>query len=168
MESRYKLLGHPIHPMLIPYPLALLSTAAVFDVIGLLTRDGMWHTVAFWMIAAGLIVGLVAALFGLLDFLNIPGQTRAKSVALTHGIGNVVVVVLFAASWWLRTGNVPDPGLLPIVLGLLGAGLVGVTAWLGGELPYRLGIGIDEGANPDASNSLSHEPIRIGDRAARP
>jgi uncharacterized membrane protein len=165
MESRYKLLGHPIHPMLIPYPLALLSTAGVFDLIGLVTVDGMWHTLAFWMIAAGLLVGLVAALFGFLDFLSIPRQTRARSVARTHGIGNAVVVVLFAASWVLRTGNLADPGLLPILLALLGTALVAVTAWLGGELPYRLGIGIDEGANPDASSSLSHEPIRLGDRA---
>lgn len=168
MESRYKLLGHPIHPMLIPYPLALLSTAGVFDVIGLVTVDGMWHTISFWMIAAGLLVGLLAAVFGFLDYTSIPERTRAKSVARTHGIGNGVVVVLFAASWWLRTGNVADPGLLPIVLALLGTALAGVTAWLGGELPYRLGIGVDEGANPNASNSLSHEPIRAGDRAVAP
>jgi uncharacterized membrane protein len=167
MESRYKLLGHPIHPMLIPYPLALLSSAAVFDVIGLLTGEGAFHTVAFWTIAGGILVGLAAALFGLLDYLKIPGGTRAKSVGLTHGLGNLVVVILFAASWWLRLGSLENPGLLPIVLAVVGAGLVAVTGWLGGELPYRLGIGIDEGAHPDASSSLSHEPIRIGDRAVR-
>ncbi|MBA3780075.1 MAG: DUF2231 domain-containing protein [Chloroflexi bacterium] len=164
MESRYKLLGHPIHAMLIPYPLALLSTAGVFDVLGLVTGDGMWHTIAFWMIAAGLLVGLLAAVFGFLDFSNIPKETRARSVARTHGLGNVVVVVLFGASWWLRTGNIADPGLVPVLLALLGTALVAGTAWLGGELPYRLGIGIDQGANPDASSSLSHEPIRVADR----
>ena len=168
MESKYKLLGHPIHPMLIPWPLALLSTAAVFDIIGLVTSDGMWHTISFWLIAAGLLMALLAAVFGFLDYTNIPRGTRAKSVALTHGGGNVVVVLLFAASWWLRTGNTEAPGLLPVVLALVGTGLATVTAWLGGELPYRLGIGIDDGANPDASNSLTHEPIRVGDRAVRP
>jgi uncharacterized membrane protein len=167
VESRYKLLGHPIHPMLIPWPLALLSTATVFDVIGVLIRDGTWHTMAFWMIAAGLVVGLLAAVFGFLDFLKIPARTRAKSVGLTHGGGNLVMVLLFAVSWLLRTGNVADPGALPILLAVVGTGVATVTAWLGGELPYRLGIGIDEGANPDASNSLSHEPVRVGDRAVR-
>ena len=168
MESRYKLLGHPIHPMLIPYPLALLSTAAVFDVIGLVSGDGTWHTIAFWMIAAGLLVGLAAAVFGFLDYTHIPRGTRARSVATTHGAGNAVVVVLFAVSWWLRTGNVENPGIVPIALALIGTAIAGVTAWLGGELPYRLGIGIDDGAHPDASSSLSHEPIRAGDRAIRP
>jgi uncharacterized membrane protein len=164
MESRYKLLGHPIHPMLIPWPLALLSTAAVFDVVGLISGDGSWHTASFWMIAAGLLVALVAALFGYLDYTHIRSGTRAKSVATTHGLGNAAVVLLFAASWWLRTGNVESPGLLPVVLALVGTGIATVTAWLGGELPYRLGIGIDEGANPDASSSLTSEPIRVGDR----
>jgi uncharacterized membrane protein len=167
MESRYKLLGHPIHPMLVPFPFALLATAAVFDVIGLLTSDGTFHVISFWMIAAGLLVGLAAALFGLLDFLKIADRTRAKRVALMHGLGNLVMVVLFAASWWLRLGHLDDPGLLSVLLAVAGALLLAVTGWLGGELPYRLGIGIDEGANPNASSSLSDEPIRVGDRAVR-
>jgi uncharacterized membrane protein len=60
MESHYKLLGHPVHPMLIPYPAALLTAPARFDIIGLLTGVGTWHTVAFWRAAAGLVVGSVA------------------------------------------------------------------------------------------------------------
>jgi uncharacterized membrane protein len=167
MESRYKVLGHPIHPMLIPFPLALLATAAIFDVVGLVTADGTFHTISFWMIAAGLLVALAAALFGLLDFLKIADRTRAKRVALMHGLGNVVVVILFAASWWLRLGHLDDPGLFPVALAIAGALLLAVTGWLGGELPYRLGIGIDEGANPNASSSLSDEPLRAGDRAVR-
>ena len=66
MESRAKLFGHAIHPILIVYPLGLLSTAVVFDIIYLVTGDTRWTTVSFWMIAAGLIGGLLAALFGLL------------------------------------------------------------------------------------------------------
>ncbi len=168
MESRAKAAGHPIHQQLIVFPLGLLATAVVFDVLRFATGNDDFSVASYYMIAAGILTGLLAAVFGAIDYVAIPAGTRARRVGALHGVGNVVVVVLFAASWWLRTGNVPDPGLPPIVLGLVGAGLVGVTAWLGGELPYRLGIGIDEGANPDASNSLSHEPIRVGDRAARP
>jgi uncharacterized membrane protein len=76
-----------------------------------------------------------------------------------HGIGNVIVVLLFAASWWLRRDN-PDyvPDTFAFVLGLLGLGLGGLTAWLGGELVYRLRMGVDDGAHLDAPNSLSGKP----------
>lgn len=107
MESKVKLLGHPIHPMLIVFPLGLLATAVVFDVIYMITRNAAFATVAFWNIAAGIIGGLGAALFGLVDWLAIPAGTRAKSVGAWHGIGNVVVVGFFAISWLLRLG---EPG----------------------------------------------------------
>ena len=64
MEARAKLFGHPIHQMLIVFPLGLLATAAIFDVICLVTDNGKWSDIAFWMIAAGVVGGLVAALFG--------------------------------------------------------------------------------------------------------
>ena len=167
MESRYKLLGHPVHPMLIPYPVAMLSTPAVFDVLGLLTGDGTWHTVAFWMIVAGLLVGAVAGVFGLLDWLTLPPGTRAKSLGLLHGSGNLVVLILFALNVLLRLGSIERPGLLAVVLTLLGAALVGITAWLGGELPYRLAVGVDEGAHLDAPNSLSGRPASEGSGTTR-
>src|SRR5215216_8026968 len=108
MESRAKALGHPIHQMLIPFPFGLLATAVIFDVICLFVSNpataNTLSTVAFWMIAAGIVGGLVAAPFGLIDYLAIPQGTRAKSVGMVHGLANVVVLLLFAASWWLRYG----------------------------------------------------------------
>ncbi|HET6261102.1 MAG TPA: DUF2231 domain-containing protein, partial [Chloroflexia bacterium] len=65
MESRVKLLGHPIHPMLIVFPLGLLAMAVVFDIVYMITGDAVFAQVAFWDIAAGIVGGLVAALFGL-------------------------------------------------------------------------------------------------------
>src|SRR5690349_10693123 len=106
MESRTKLFGHPIHPMLIVFPLGLLAMAVIFDIIQLVTGNGYWSGVAFWMIAAGIIGGLVAAPFGFLDWLQVPSGTRASRIGLLHGGGNVVVLVLYAASWGLRY---PDP-----------------------------------------------------------
>src|SRR5213595_918194 len=100
MERRVKFAGHPIHPMLIVFPLGLLATAVIFDIIRLSTGNGMWSGVAFWMIAAGIIGGLLAAVFGLIDWLAIPSNTRAKMIGLWHGFGNVVVVLLFAWSWF--------------------------------------------------------------------
>src|SRR5262245_38742904 len=128
MEGKVKLLGHPVHPILIVFPLGLLIMALIFDVIYFATDNPAFATVAFWDIAAGIVGGLVAAVFGLVDWLNIPSGTRAKSVGMWHGIGNVVIVVLFALSWWLRSG---DPSHVPstaaFILALVGIGIGAVT-----------------------------------------
>src|SRR3989440_6732316 len=102
MQSRAKLLGHPIHPMLIVCPLGCLATAVAFDVVVLSTGDSSWFGISFWMIAAGIIGGLLAALFGLIDWWAIPSGTRAKAIGLWHGLGNVIVVLLFIGSWFMR------------------------------------------------------------------
>src|ERR1051326_8352061 len=101
MESRTKLLGHPIHPMLIVFPLGLFITSLIFDIIYLATSDNRWTSVAEYMIGAGVLGGLLAAVFGLLDWLAIPYRTRAKRIGLWHGGANVLVVVLFIISWFL-------------------------------------------------------------------
>lgn len=156
MESHAKLLGHPIHPMLIVFPLGLLSTAVLFDLVYVLTANRDLSTFSFWALAAGVIGGLAAALFGLIDWIAIPKSTRAKRIGAFHGLGNLVVVGLFALSFLVRV-NSPAylPNLAPVVLGVVGAGLALITAWLGGELVFRLGVGPDDDANLDASSSLS-------------
>ena len=157
MESRAKLFGHPIHQMLIVFPLGLLATSLFFDVIGLTTHHPGLLQAAWYMIAAGVISGLIAAVFGLVDYLGIPSGTRAKRIGMLHGLGNVVVIVLFSASWFLRRGHTTDPATLPVILSACGALLGGMTGWLGGELVDRLGVGVDDGANLDAPNSLTHD-----------
>ena len=159
MESRAKLFGHPTHQILIVFPLGLLGMAVIFDILRLITGWALGMT-AYHMIAAGVLTGLVAAAFGLVDWAAIPGGTRAKSVGARHGIGNVIVVLLFLASWWLRRVDPVNPPSLAFVLALLGGGLAGVTGWLGGELVNRLGVGVDDGANLDAPSSLSGRAAR--------
>jgi uncharacterized membrane protein len=144
--------------MLIPFPLGLLATSVVFDIIHRLTGNDTFAEVAYWMIVAGLISGLVAAPFGTIDWLAIPSGTRAKSVGLWHGAGNLVVLVLFGVSWFFRRDAPIDPGSLAFVLSLIGVALAAVTGWLGGELVDRLGVGVDRGAHLDAPNSLSARP----------
>jgi uncharacterized membrane protein len=158
MESRVKLAGHPVHQMLIVFPLGLLATAVVFDVIFLVTNNSLWTQAAYFMIGAGVIVGLVAAVPGVVDWLAIPRGTRAKRIGLIHGAGNVVVVTLFAVSWYLRREQPASPPTEAVVAGLLGAGLSIITGWLGGELVDRLGVGVDQGAHLDAPSSLSGMP----------
>src|SRR5687768_11586485 len=102
METRIKFLGHPVHPMLIVYPLGLLSTAVLFDVLYLATNNPDLATFSFWALAAGLVGGLAAAVFGLIDWMAIPKGTRARRVGAFHGGGNLVVVLLFALSFLMR------------------------------------------------------------------
>lgn len=160
MEARAKLLGHPIHQMLIVFPLGLLATAVAFDLVHLVTDNGYWSEIAYWMIVAGVISGLVAAPFGTIDWMKIPAGTRAKRIGAIHGGGNVLVVLLFAASWYLRRDDPRAPETFALVLSFAGAGLSLVTAWMGGELVDRLGIGVDDGAHADAPSSLSGQPAR--------
>jgi uncharacterized membrane protein len=167
MEARARVFGHPIHQILIVFPLGLLATGVIFDVIHLVAGNGYWSEIAYWMIAAGIVGGLAAAPFGLIDWTKIPSGTRAKRIGLLHGVGNVVVVLLFAASWLLRRSDPRAPEALALVLSFAGAGLALVTGWLGGELVDRLAIGVDEGAHPDAPSSLSGRPARELATAAR-
>jgi uncharacterized membrane protein len=163
MESRAKLLGHPVHPMLVVFPLGLFITAVVFDLVRLWTGNDTFAAVSFWNIAGGIIGGLLAAVFGLIDWLAIPSGTRAKRIGLVHGVGNVGVVGLFAVSLWLRTlvsGYVPSTAALG--LAVVGVALGGVTGWLGGELVDRLGVGVDDGAHLDAPSSLESRRIPAG------
>lgn len=155
MESRAKLFGHPIHQMLIVFPLGLLGMAVIFDIIRLLGAQPSLAIVSYHMIAAGIITGLIAAIFGFVDWLAIPSGTRAKRIGVWHAVGNVVIVVLFIISWVLRRGAPETPSTLAFVLGLIGLALALVTGWLGGELVDRLGVGVYDDASLDASSSLS-------------
>lgn len=155
MESRFKLLGHSVHQMLIVFPLGLLATAAVFDLLQLATGNSTLSVVAWYLIAAGVTGGLIAAIPGLIDWLAIPPGTRAKAIGTLHGLGNVVVLLLFAGSWLMRRNLAEAPTTAALVLSFCGVALATVTGWLGGELVSRLGVGVDEGANLNAPSSLS-------------
>jgi len=159
MESRAKLFGHSIHQMLIVFPLGLLAMAVIFDLFTFFTGTLRWTEMAFYMIGAGIVTGLIAAVFGLIDFLAIPSGTRAKRIGALHGVGNVVVVLLFAGSWLLRWPDPARPATLAYACSFAGAGLSLMTGWLGGELVDRLGVGVDEGANLNAPSSMSPRSI---------
>ena len=156
MESRVKLFGHPVHPMLIVYPLGLLSMAVIFDILYLIFNNRLLPTASYYMIAAGILGGLLAAIFGFIDWLALPNNTRAKNIGLWHGLGNVLIVGLFAVSWFLRGNNVDFvPDSFALLLSFAGTALALITGWIGGELVYRLGVGVDPGANVNAPNALT-------------
>ncbi|GAA4464052.1 DUF2231 domain-containing protein [Nibrella saemangeumensis] len=163
MESRAKLLGHPAHQLLIVFPLGLLATAVIFDVIYLINDNSTMAVVSYYMISAGLIGGLVAAPFGWIDWLAIPSGTRAKKIGLMHGMGNVLVLILFAVSWLFRMDNTDNvPSSAALIFSFAAFALAGFTGWLGGELVDRLGVGVDRGAHLNAPSSLSGRPAVEG------
>jgi uncharacterized membrane protein len=160
MESRVKLFGHPIHPMLIVFPLGLLSTAVIFDVLYVVTGNETLATFSFWAILAGIVGGLVAAIFGAIDWLALPHETRARSIGFIHGTGNVVIVGLFIVSWLLRLDDPAYlPSVAPMLIGLVGAAMALVTAWLGAEMVYRLRVAVDPDAHLDAPSSLAADGV---------
>lgn len=157
MESRARLLGHPVHQMLVVFPLGLLGASLVFDLLSHALDMPVLAVVAYYMILGGLVGGLLAAPFGTVDWLAIPAGTRAKSVGALHAMGNVLVLLLFAAGAWLRHDDPAAPGGLALSLSVVAVALSTVTAWLGGELVDRLGVGVSDGANLDTPSSL-HKP----------
>ncbi|MGH7388910.1 MAG: DUF2231 domain-containing protein [Candidatus Rokuibacteriota bacterium] len=136
---------HPIHPMLVVFPLGLLLAAVVFDVLTLLTGAAIWRTLAFYNIAAGLVGGVLAAVPGLIDYVTLVG--RARTIGTYHMVVNVATLALFAVSFVLRTqwGTqwVPAGSSLPQALTIIGAALLGAGGWLGGQLVYVHGIGVE-------------------------
>ena len=161
MESKAKLFGHAIHPILIVFPLGLLGTAVIFDIIYLIWGSALMAAVSFWMMTAGIIGGILAAPFGLIDWLAIPSGTRAKTIGATHGIVNVFTLLFFIASWWIRHDLPERPETFASVLSIVGLGTALLAGWLGGELVERLGVGVDEGANLDAPNSLTTSSAEV-------
>lgn len=170
MESRARFLGHPVHQMLIVFPLGLLGGAVGFDVAHLVTNDPRWADIAYWLIGAGIVMGLIAAPFGVIDWLAIPRRTRAKRVGLLHGLINVGALLLFAVSFSLRRENPGAPPAEALICSFIAVIGSMIAAWFGGELVARLGIGVSPMAHPDAPSSLSSPspgPAAPGARGAR-
>lgn len=155
MESQAKLLGHPIHQMLIVFPLGLLGMATMFDGIAAATDNEQLSAAGHYMMGAGLVTGLAAAVPGAIDFLAIPSGTRANRVGWVHGVGNLIVTGLYAASWFARRDEPSRPSAKAKALSAAGLSLALVTGWLGGELVDQLGVGVSRDAHLDAPNSLS-------------
>ncbi|WP_323055899.1 DUF2231 domain-containing protein [Lentzea sp. NEAU-D7] len=155
MRSRARMMGHAIHPMLIVFPLGLLFTAVCFDGLYFATTTTNFAVASAYTTAAGVLGGVLAAMFGWVDWFAIPGKTRAKRVGLIHGLVNGLALALFAVSWLLRLDQVTwRPTVLSISFALGGLVLASVGGWLGGELVERLGVGVDPDAGLDASSSL--------------
>jgi len=141
--------------MLVMFPVALLATAVLFDVVDTVGGPDFLGEVAYWNLTVGLVGGLLAAVAGTFDLLAIPTGTRAKRVALTHAAANVALILLFAAVWAVRlNADSRAAGGALIAIEIVALAILGISAWLGGELVDRLGVGVDRDADLDAPSSL--------------
>src|SRR5712691_847010 len=166
MAGKINFLGHPVHPMLVVFPLGLLPTAVACDIIYLLRNNPNWGHISYWLIAAGVLSGIVAAGFGFTDWLALDSGTRAKRLGVWHLLANDGLLILFAVSWWLRRAARDQPGGLAVALGLIGLVFGAFGGWLGGELVYRLSVGVDFDAHVDSPSSLSGRPARENKKSA--
>jgi uncharacterized membrane protein len=155
MESRAAIAGHPIHPMLIAFPLGLWITSFVVDVVFYFVRHSTLLVIAKFLLAAGCLGAVAAAIPGIIDWLAIPAG-EAKRVANWHARLNIIALIVFAISLLLRLQSyshfVGHRLTIPFLLSLLGVILIAISGWLGGELTFRYRIGdMRDSKEPKAS-----------------
>jgi uncharacterized membrane protein len=132
---------HPLHPMVIPFPIAFLIGAAVSDIVFASTKIPFWAGTSYWLLLSGLIMGGVAGVGGMIDFFTI---RRARNPSgWVHAIGNISAVVITLINFLLRLDN-PTTSVVPagITLSIVTGVLLLITGWFGGELAYRYAIGV--------------------------
>jgi uncharacterized membrane protein len=135
---RARIFGQPLHPILVVFPLGLLATSFFFDLAWLATGRAALAVAAGWIMVSGVAGSAIASVVGVFDWMAIPRGSRAWKVGALHGGGNVVVALLFAASWLLRRDAPGHPAAIEIALSASGVLLTVVTGWLGSEVAERL------------------------------
>lgn len=142
IPSTVAIAGHPLHPLIVTFPIAFLTGALGTDLAYWLTQDNFWARASIWLIGAGFIAGLVAALTGMMDFLKID-RVKKHSAGWIHMVGNVAAMFLTLVNWILRWNNV-EGAVLPtgLIISLVVASLLGITGWYGAELVYRHKIAV--------------------------
>lgn len=149
MESHFKLLGHPVHPILVNLPIGSYIGSLIFDLVYLWRGDPLWYEMAFWLMGIGIIGHVSAAGSGLVDFFALSKDRTAAAypTARLHLIIGAVLLAVYLVNFYLRwsTGLPPhSSSRWPILLSLIGNGILGVQGWLGGELVYRHGVGVEK------------------------
>jgi uncharacterized membrane protein len=157
MASPASIGGHPIHPMIIPFPIALWVFSLVADVIYLWRGSPLWRDyIAFYTLLAGIFGAVAAAVPGLIDWLSLKDPQVVK-IANWHARLNVIALLVFAASFYLRTTGgselVSGSHTIPFGLSVLGVILITISGWLGGEMVFKHGVAVEA----QSGNRISSE-----------
>ena len=147
MASPASIGGHPIHPMIIPFPIALWVFSLVADVIFLWRGNSVWRDyIAFYTLLGGILGAAAAAVPGVIDWLSLKDREVVK-IANWHARLNVIALLIFAASFYLRTSSgsemVSGSHTIPFALSVLGVILITISGWLGGEMVFKHGVAVE-------------------------
>ncbi len=147
MASRASLGGHPIHPMLIPFPIGLLVFSLIADIIFLWRGNPVWENyLAFYTLLGGIIGGAAAAVPGLIDWATLT-EPRTVTIANWHARVNIITLLIFITSFYLRTTGgaswIASMPMLPIVLSIIGVVGLSIAGWLGGELVFKHRVAVN-------------------------
>lgn len=142
LRSTARIATHPIHPMLVPVPIVCFIGALITDIMYAVTAEMMWADFSAWLLIVGLIIGVLAAIAGLIDFLS-NRLIRAQMPAWPHMLGNIAVLVLAFFNVLVHTRDawtsVVPTGLILSIITVL---ILPVTGWLGWAMVYRHGVGV--------------------------
>jgi uncharacterized membrane protein len=146
MKQRRKLrfFGHPVHPVVTHFPMALLPVSFFGDLIGIWTDASFWWSFSFYNLAIGLVLSIPALITGMIDFMAIPQEGAADRVAMRHMTIIITAITLYTGSFFIRFGvEIPSGWRLisSVSLSLLGLIFLLIGGWLGGQLVYRFGVG---------------------------
>jgi len=144
MRSKAAIAAHPIHPMLVSFPIGLWITALVLDLIGISRGAPMLWAAGFYSVIAGCVGAVLAAIPGTLDWLTVvPPQSSAKRRGLLHGSINLAALLLYIYIAYRQGSALSKPDGVMMFLLVIGAVMLGISGWMGGTLVYRNQIGVD-------------------------
>ncbi len=165
-QSTAKIAGHPIHPMLIPFPVAFFVSALLCDLAFWVTANAAWSTAATWLIGAGIVMAILAAAAGLTD---VAGDRRIRDLTDVwwHAGGNVLVVLIQLYNWYVRFEH-GSAAILPVglILSLIVVGLLLFTGWKGWEMVYRHRVGVADDMDARPGSTIAVEVPQERSRAA--
>lgn len=146
LYSKIKVLDHPVHPMLVAFPITLFTMTLVAFIAYAVGSDVTWFRVGYWANVAGVVAALVAALPGFIDWLGIPNHLEAKRVGVLHMVLNLIVVAIFAINLGAQAAHLDDvapPAALAVLLSAVGVVTLLVSGYFGWSLVQTHHVGVN-------------------------
>jgi uncharacterized membrane protein len=163
MRSKAAIGDHPIHPALVAIPIGAFALTLVGDIAHAATASAFWYHFAFVCMGIGIVTALIAAVFGLVDYIGVKMSTRGRQLATIHMVLNVTGVLLYALNWFLRRGDAAlgtERWTLVFALEVVTFLALGVSGWIGGSLSFEHGVGVVPGAAEEGSRSYDETGLR--------
>jgi uncharacterized membrane protein len=148
MQGKATIAGHPIHPILIAFPIAFFPGAVLCDIVSAFNADPIWPSMSVILIGAGILTAFGAAIFGFLDYFTAPMPAQAKNTATVDMVLALISVVIFVSAFFVRYDR--PPSVAGYVLTALGALIVLASGSLGGHVAFHFGVGVDDATVPPA------------------